>query len=328
MDRDAEVFFAATNKLQPKDMAKLRSSMDTFMETARSAERRVVVITSGGTTVPLELNTVRFIDNFSTGTRGALCTEQFLRAGYAVLFLHRTGSNFPYLTEMVQKLRSDPVSLLRKPCKSEVPDECERWFLPIGFTTLFEYLFLLREAAQSLQAVEASGMLYLAAAVSDFYVPESEMEAEKIQSRGADGLTIKLQNVPKLLGALKIWAPEAFVVSFKLETNPNILRAKAAGALKKYGVDVVCSNLLQSTRDAVTLVARDPQVESITIHCDTIDGNEAKAILVTGVTDQDVRRQGEEAIEVPLVKAVLDLHSSQLDKARAANGKEAKRRRT
>ena len=41
--------------------------------------RPLVVITSGGTTVPLERNCVRFIDNFSKGTRGALSAEQFLQ---------------------------------------------------------------------------------------------------------------------------------------------------------------------------------------------------------------------------------------------------------
>jgi phosphopantothenate-cysteine ligase len=40
--------------------------------------RPVVVVTSGGTIVPLEQRCVRFIDNFSAGTRGALSTEQFL----------------------------------------------------------------------------------------------------------------------------------------------------------------------------------------------------------------------------------------------------------
>lgn len=43
--------------------------------------RPVVVITSGGTTVPLERNCVRFIDNFSKGMRGALSAEQFLQVG-------------------------------------------------------------------------------------------------------------------------------------------------------------------------------------------------------------------------------------------------------
>ncbi len=41
--------------------------------------------------VPLEKQTVRFIDNFSAGTRGATSAEYFLddKADYAVIFLHR-----------------------------------------------------------------------------------------------------------------------------------------------------------------------------------------------------------------------------------------------
>lgn len=41
--------------------------------------RPIACVTSGGTTVPLERNCVRFIDNFSAGTRGAMSTEQFLQ---------------------------------------------------------------------------------------------------------------------------------------------------------------------------------------------------------------------------------------------------------
>lgn len=36
---------------------------------------RVVCVTSGGTTVPLEQQCVRYIDNFSSGHRGAASTE-------------------------------------------------------------------------------------------------------------------------------------------------------------------------------------------------------------------------------------------------------------
>ena len=54
------------------------------------------MVTSGGTTVPLENNTVRFIDNFSAGTRGATSAEYFLENGYAVIFLHREFSLLPY----------------------------------------------------------------------------------------------------------------------------------------------------------------------------------------------------------------------------------------
>ncbi len=40
--------------------------------------RPVVCVTSGGTLMPLERTCVRFIDNFSGGSRGALSTEYFL----------------------------------------------------------------------------------------------------------------------------------------------------------------------------------------------------------------------------------------------------------
>ena len=72
-------------------------NIDTFLEGIDSTkEERLVVITSGGTTVPLEVNTVRFIDNFSTGERGALSAECFLKHGYKVIFLYRKKSFTPF----------------------------------------------------------------------------------------------------------------------------------------------------------------------------------------------------------------------------------------
>lgn len=50
--------------------------------------------------MPLEQNTVRFIDNFSTGKRGASSAEEFLVLqdhNYKVIFLHRRGSPLPFL---------------------------------------------------------------------------------------------------------------------------------------------------------------------------------------------------------------------------------------
>ena len=50
-------------------------NLSTFVATSIQQQRKIVIITSGGTTVPLEKNTVRFIDNFSTGARGATSAE-------------------------------------------------------------------------------------------------------------------------------------------------------------------------------------------------------------------------------------------------------------
>lgn len=52
---------------------------------------------SGGTTVPLEHNTVRFVDNFSAGTRGAASAEYFFDHDYSVIFLHRQKSLEPFV---------------------------------------------------------------------------------------------------------------------------------------------------------------------------------------------------------------------------------------
>ena len=45
----------------------------------------------------------------------------------------------------------------------------------ISFTTLTEYLWLLRAACECLAPFGSRAMLYLAAAVSDFYIPSNKM---------------------------------------------------------------------------------------------------------------------------------------------------------
>ena len=62
----------------------------------RHSTHRICLVTSGGTTAPLERNTVRFIDNFSRGTRGASSAEHFLEQGYAVIFLTRRNCLQPF----------------------------------------------------------------------------------------------------------------------------------------------------------------------------------------------------------------------------------------
>lgn len=89
-------------------------------------------------------------------------------------------------------------------------------------------------------------MFYLAAAVSDFYVPWPEVPEHKIQSR--DGkMALTMENVPKCLGLLRNeWAPRAFHVSFKLETDEDLLISKAQKSIKAYGVHCVVANMLHT----------------------------------------------------------------------------------
>jgi phosphopantothenate---cysteine ligase (ATP) len=47
--------------------------------------------------------------------------------------------------------------------------------LKIDFVTVAEYLFLLRSVTRQMAAAGCRSMFYLAAAVSDFYIPEEKM---------------------------------------------------------------------------------------------------------------------------------------------------------
>ena len=144
----------------------------------------------------------------------------------------------------------------------------EGLLLTIPFRTVEEYLEKLRLCSEALRDSQSLAVVYLAAAVSDFYVPMSKRSLHKIQSMDYEGidngnenssslddrncLTIKLHPVPKLLPELRErWAPDAFIVSFKLETDRNILRAKSTMAMKKYGVHMVIGNVLATRHQKV-----------------------------------------------------------------------------
>ncbi|XP_071622933.1 phosphopantothenate--cysteine ligase [Heliangelus exortis] len=240
--------------------------------------RRVALVTSGGTQVPLEARAVRFLENFSSGRRGAASAERLAAAGYGVCFLHRARSAFPWARvlppagpALLDAFRLDPgpppavtadpaaLPALLPALRQYRRAAEEGLLLSIEFTGLEEYLELLRAAARALAPFGSSVMFYLAAAVSDFYIPASEMPEHKIQSSEGP-LQITMRMVPKMLSPLvKEWAPEAFVISFKLETDPLILMDKSRQALEKYRHQVVVANVLESRRNSVIIVTRDSQ---------------------------------------------------------------------
>ncbi len=127
--------------------------------------------------------------------------------------------------------------------------------LEVHFTSLSDYLWLLRAVCQLLAPFGSRAMLYLAAAVADFYIPAGKMSEHKLQS--SDGAPeVHLALVPKMLAPLvKDWVPKAFVVSFKLETDPDLLVPKAKQALEKYGHRTVVGNLLHTRKTRVLLVS-------------------------------------------------------------------------
>lgn len=331
---------------------------------------KLAVVTSGGTTVNLEKNTVRFIDNFSRGERGARSVEVFLQNGYHVIMLHRVGSSMPFTTAFRHHVSSfigpdlyDCLSVIDKDDGSsslqlggmcdgdtttaiieEVNDyhRHRHRLLTIPFTSIDEYLSLLESVSRLVthsrqERSDSYNVIYfLAAAVSDFYIPPEYLPQHKIQSgevppiptveggvntsdlakmsqEAPSLLRLDLHPVPKQLGTLvSEWAPSSFIVSFKLETDIDLLIRKAKMAISKYGVDLVVANQLQTRRDVVHLVENARRV---------VEGNIEEADHTSPSTTTysvaEIRRLPSEAyIERQLVEAVVSRH----DKYRSQNG--------
>lgn len=266
---------------RPAGAARWAEVMAGFAGRLGAQGRRVVLVTSGGTKVPLEARPVRFLDNFSSGRRGATSAEVFLARGYGVLFLHRARSAFPFahrfppqawLAALRPSGPAQPGKLSLEADEDALPGfaaalrsfqeaQAAGTFLAVEFTTLAEYLHLLQAAAQALNPLGSSAMFYLAAAVSDFYIPDSEMPEHKIQSSGGP-LQITMKMVPKLLSPLvKDWAPKAFIISFKLETDPSIIINRARKALEIYRHQVVVANILESRQSSVVIVTKDSETK-------------------------------------------------------------------
>ncbi|KAK5778708.1 phosphopantothenate--cysteine ligase CAB2 PWA37_000016 [Arxiozyma heterogenica] len=292
---------------------------------------RIVLVTSGGTTVPLENNTVRFIDNFSAGTRGAASAEEFLQNGYSVIFLHREFSLTPFNRSFQKKSGLEFLDYLDESGKIN-PEfmtqfiqqkslyekylNKEKSLLLLPFTTVNQYLWSLKAIGKLLN--NKGCLFYLAAAVSDFFVPYSKLPVHKIQSRDygldkniesvadtknntasttADGkLIVNLDPVPKFLRRLvNSWATRAMIVSFKLETDPSILIDKAQYALTRYQHQLVIGNLLQTRNKEVVFVT--PQ---------NIKGEWLK------LPEQEISSNHKMTIEQLIIPAIIQLHDKQI----------------
>ncbi|XP_003787295.1 phosphopantothenate--cysteine ligase-like [Otolemur garnettii] len=101
-------------------------------------------------------------------------------------------------------------------------------------------------------------MFYLAEALSDFYIPVSEMPEHKIQSSGGL-LQITMKMVPKIPSSLVTdLAPKVFIISFKLVTDPSPHCNCADNTLEVYQHQVVVANIFESE---INLLLSDDKVE-------------------------------------------------------------------
>jgi phosphopantothenate-cysteine ligase len=235
-------------------------------------DRRIALVTSGGTIIPLEKNMVRFIDNFSVGNRGAASVEYFIRKGYAVIFLYRKRSRMPFhrhfqsqsgsncLDELILEngrvmVRMENNDVLKKAIEELNYATANNLWLNVEFTTIDEYLFWLEKIIVEMSLFNERGLFYSAAAVSDFYL--KQVAEHKIQS--SDGpLIIELNVVPKVIPLIKKKLfKKGMVITFKLETDISILTKKMNIHLINYNVDLVIGNILGNHRDQVVVSQKE-----------------------------------------------------------------------
>ncbi|KAM8704114.1 hypothetical protein ACLKA7_008685 [Drosophila subpalustris] len=96
--------------------------------------------------------------------------------------------------------------------------------------------------------------------------------------------TISLQLVPKMLAPLaSLWVPHAFVVSFKLETDENLLIVKARDSLNKYKHKLVIANVLQTRKHRVVFVTPTDSYELHLSREQALQGLEIEEPIVADV---------------------------------------------
>lgn len=273
-----------------------------FVKIQLKHNRCVVLVTSGGTTVPLESQTVRYLDNFSAGTRGSASSEYFIEYGYSVVFLHREYSLLPYsrcydknnFLDYVEETEDSKIIVKSKYTEKMIQHlrhyhdaKLNNKLLMVPFVTITEYLFYLRMIAIIFQPLSKNALFYLAAAVSDFFIPPERISKHKIQG-GHDGkrLFIEFDPVPKFLaGLIEKWAPRASIVSFKLETDESILISKARASLRRYGHRLVIGNVLMKRKYEVVFVTETEESWIRLSHKERDDGIEIESKIVSRVIE-------------------------------------------
>lgn len=217
-----------------------------------------ILVTGGGTIA--RLDDVRFLANASTGRFSASITEACLRRGERVWHLHAPGAELPLLrwARLDRELERADLEELHgrldgafKGWKEHAP---RLRLVQAGQGTVQEYADGLRAILEQ----EPIEVAFLAMAVSD-YAPEAT--PGKISST-LEELTVRLRPTPKVIQRVKEWAPEVFLVGFKLlsgVSESELVAAAVASGIRSRA-DLVVANDLSQYRSSghVIHVVRPP----------------------------------------------------------------------
>lgn len=297
------------NNIKQNCISNYETIINDFINKINNKDCKLAFITSGGCSVKLEKNTVRKIVNFSTGTRGALSAEYFLKKGYDVIFLYKEDSKIPFY----HKIETDKLfdnKYINSKTFIDIKDEYNKYansknlFL-IKFEFFEDYINKLYYIIKLLKSTNLlkKCLIYLAAAISDFYIPEEYLPKHKIQSKDINTLEAKntinltLYKAPKELYKIKKdLFEECFLITFKLETDESILEYKSTNALKSTCSNIVLGNLLHKRYDQVNLY-----VHNFQSNCN----NESN---ILDYTSYIIKKDNSNYIEENIIEKISELH--------------------
>lgn len=239
-----------------------------------------LLITSGGTKIPID--TVRHIANMSSGTFGAKIAYEGLNKGHSVDFLYAKGSKTPFTVnynlasenpEKVLKVVEHKASEFRK-YKEKYSETTYD-----NFSTYFSGL-------ETLIKNTNPDVIILAAAVSDYGV--DNFVDGKIRSTAND-MSIKLKVLPKVISNVKKWAPNAYLVGFKLLVNSTEeeLVENAKKSIQSNGCDMVVANDLRDIKNnAHQVIIVKPNVPYILYNSDPTNPNSLAEKVILHCTER------------------------------------------
>lgn len=200
-----------------------------------------ILVTSGGTTVPID--SVRSITNMSKGTFGAriaLAALEYYKNNFVTLF--RAENSKGLLSDNINLSKETLESVLQKVARIEkIKDLYGNRYEEETFKTFEEYY----SGLDTNVTLSRPNITFLAAAVSDYTPTQTE---GKIQS--SEKVSIDLNPNPKIIKLVKKWVPETILVGFKLLVNASDeeLVAAANKSIKDNGCDMVVANDISSIR--------------------------------------------------------------------------------
>lgn len=232
-----------------------------------------LLITSGGTKVPID--DVRDITNMSNGTFGSKIAHAALRFDHEVVFFKANGSKTPMSinADLNTGFSEEDFSKFYNNRRKYLNKYVEAWY-----KTFEQY----RRGLHLLAAQHKPDVIVLAAAVSD-YAP---IQRHRGKFRSNDDLTIKLDQLPKIISLVKSWAPKSKVVGFKLlvgSTKPDLIEA-AKLSISDNKCDMIVANDLDDIRrnqHKITLVF--PNKNPMTYNSDPEDPDYLAKVIISHI---------------------------------------------